>query len=183
MKTFARALKADVKGSGGGGTLARLTQLDLGMNRFGDDGLKALLLAVAVWQVISHIDPTAAFDGQVLCRKDHDDHLFEKSLLHFVRGEDATAAARRSRFIVLDDREDAWSVESRPHVLQIPQLCATLAAHTRARAHADTGSVHVHVRVRVHTPPTKLAMAQMARAQLVLQLCGRRPVGAQRPQR
>ena len=73
-------------------------------------------------QVISLIDPHNTFDGTILCRRDDDDELFTKSMQHLIPGEDAEAVRRRQNMIILDDREDAWDVLSRPHVLQIPQF-------------------------------------------------------------
>ena len=81
-------------------------------------------------QVMSVIDPHKLLDGTILCRRDDEEEHFKKSVMHIVPDADsangASAAAevdrRRSTLVVLDDREDAWCLRSRPHVLQIPQF-------------------------------------------------------------
>ena len=81
-------------------------------------------------QVMSVLDPHKSFDGTILCRRDNEEEHFKKSVLHLVPdpepGKGASAAVeverRRSTLVVLDDREDAWCIRSRPHVLQIPQF-------------------------------------------------------------
>ena len=75
-------------------------------------------------RVMDLIDPTSSFGGEILCRKDGGQDAFDKSVLHLAPGSDSTSAARRRRMIVLDDREEAWCVESRPNVLPIPQFKA-----------------------------------------------------------
>ena len=89
-------------------------------------------------EVLRIIDPQHTFTGSTLCRQDGDESLFEKELLHLFpqtidevivssaeakRGVTATAKAKRhrslvGRALVLDDREDAWDVLSRPSVLR-----------------------------------------------------------------
>ena len=91
--------------------------------------------------------PARAFDAararrRVVHRRDGDDQSFEKSLLHLVKGADPRATRRRERMIVLDDREDAWCVRSRPHVLQIPQVRAPSEAieNRRQDTHETIGT-------------------------------------------
>jgi hypothetical protein len=98
-------------------------------------------------QVLHLLDPTRAIDGEILCRSDGDEQPFEKSIEHFhaVRGEaggegdgggdgggdgdgdgsgggGGASHARRTRMVIIDDREDAWCATSRPHVLSVPQF-------------------------------------------------------------
>lgn len=74
-------------------------------------------------QVLTFIDPaSSAIDGDILCRKDDDEQAFEKSLYHFEGCNDPAAQRRRDRMIIIDDREEVWCVQSRPHVLPVPQF-------------------------------------------------------------
>ena len=113
--------------------------------------------------VLTLIDPTNAFDGQVrrahpsaaptppprpplhrlvaalpyahspvrrqvFCRRDGDDQAFDKSIDHFEPSADPDAHARKQRYVIIDDREDAWCVPPRSHVLPWAHaLCAALA--------------------------------------------------------
>lgn len=65
-------------------------------------------------QVLGIIDPHHSFHGKTLCRQDGDESLFAKELAHLF-GQDERSIARS---LVLDDREDAWDVISRPSVLR-----------------------------------------------------------------
>jgi hypothetical protein len=76
--------------------------------------------------VLRVIDPHHSFCGKILCRQDGDESLFAKELAHLFERDERRLACS----LVLDDREDAWDVVSRPSVLRC----------TPFRCWADDGS-------------------------------------------
>ena len=79
-----------------------------------------------IHQVLGVIDPHHSFRGKTLCRQDGDESLFAKELAHLFEDDERRLACS----LVLDDREDAWDVVSRPSVLRC----------TPFRCWADDGS-------------------------------------------